>query len=476
VDEVNAEHRRVLERADASVAAAAERAAADPRRPIYHLTSAAYWINDPNGPVHYDGEYHLFFQHNPFASDWGRMCWGHAVSQDLVYWEHLPIALAPNPGSYDKDGIFSGCCVIHEGTATILYTGVSPECQCIATSEDRLRSWVKHPANPVIEARPRADLEGFRDPFCWRDRGFWYMALGSGIRGEGGCVLLYRSADLCEWSYLGPLFRGTTEVMECPNFFSLGDRWLLCVSPFAQVSYAIGEYREHRFQPQSGWRPMDLGRREDFYAPNSMLDPRGRRILWGWVQVGPPGACWKGVLTLPRVLSLRADGQLGIEPLPELARLRRRHQKWESTRLANDAPAVLTDLPSDTVEIRAAFELGSAREVCLSFGHASRGGRRMVVAYHHEEGRLSCAERTGEFRVLPEEEHLELRIFLDRSVVEVYANGRVPLTVGLDCLGVGEEALLRERGAALTLFARGGEARALAVEIWEMASIWGEPV
>jgi beta-fructofuranosidase len=158
-----------------------------------------------------------------------------------------------------------------------------------------------------------------------------------------------------------------------------------------------------------------------------------------------------------------------------LARLRKRHQRWEGTRLAKGAAAVLTDLPSDTVEIRAAFQLGSAREVGLSFGHLSRGGRRMAVAYRHEEGRLSFAERSGAFRILPEEEDLELRIFLDRSVVEVYANGRVSLTAGLDCPGVGEEALRRERDAALTLFARDGEARALAVEIWEMASIWGEP-
>jgi len=475
VDELNAEHRRVLDRANASVAAAADRAATDPRRPIYHVTSPAYWINDPNGPVHCDGEYHLFFQHNPYASEWGNMCWGHAVSEDLVYWEHLPIALAPGPGSYDKDGVFSGCCVIHDGVATILYTGVSPECQCIATSEDRLRSWVKHPANPVIRARPRGDLEGFRDPFCWRDHEFWYMALGSRIRGKGGCVLLYRSVDLRRWTPLGPLFQGTTEMMECPNFFPLGDKWMLCVSPFAQVIYAIGGTQNQVFQPETEWFPMDLGNREDFYAPNSMLDPQGRRIQWGWVQVGPRGAAWKGVLTLPRVLSLRADGHLGIDPLPELARLRSRHERWENLLVAEDASEVLAHLPSDTVEIRAEFELGGAREVGLILGHVARHRRQVVVAYDREAGRLRCAERSGEFRHLPGEDCLQLRIFLDRSVVEVYANGRAALTVGLDGLGIGEGALLREDERALTLFARGGEAHASAVEVWEMASIWGAP-
>jgi beta-fructofuranosidase len=464
VDELNAEHRRLLDRANASVAAAAQRAAADPSRPIYHLTSPAYWINDPNGPVYCDGEYHLFFQHNPFGSEWGNICWGHAVSEDLVHWEHLPIALVPNPESYDKDGIFSGCCVIHDGVPTILYTGVSPECQCIATSEDRLRTWIKHPGNPVIATRPLADLEGFRDPFCWRDRDCWYMVLGSCTQGGEGCVLLYRSADLREWSYLGPLFQGTTRMMECPSFFPLGDKWLLCVSPYAQVIYALGSFADHRFHPETEWLPMDLGGRGDFYAPNSMLDPQGRRIQWGWVQGGPAGADWKGLLTLPRVLSLRSDGRLGVEPLPELSRLRGRHQRWERVPIAADAPAMLGDLPSDSVEIRLELELGGAAEVGLALGRTARGRIRMAVAYDRAAGRLSCAERSGTFRLLPGEGCLTLRIFVDRSVTEVYADGRVALT----CAGPG-----LEDGRALTLFARGGQARASAVDVWEMTSIWG---
>jgi beta-fructofuranosidase len=473
VDELDAAHRSVLARADASVAAAAARAAEDPSRPIYHLTSPAHWINDPNGPVYYDGEYHLFFQHNPFGSEWGRMFWGHAVSLDLVHWEHLPIALAPNPGSYDKDGVFSGCCVVHEGVPTILYTGVSPECQCIATSGDRLRSWVKHPSNPVIATPPRDDLEGFRDPFCWREGKWWYMALGSRIRGEGGCVLLYRSADLRQWVYLGPLYRGATDMMECPNFFALGGKWLLCVSPCAPVIYAMGTFAKHRFHPETEWLPMDLGGREDFYAPNSMLDAQGRRIQWGWVRVGPPGASWNGVLTLPRVLGLRTDGQLGIEPLPELSRLRGPHERWEDIALAADAPARLTRLRSDTVEISAELELGSARELELTLGRASFGRSPLTLTHDREAGRLHCAQRSGTFRVLPGERGLQLRIFLDRSVMEVYVNGRVALTAGGDQLESRGEAHGGEGEWALTLLARGGPARASAVDVWEMGSIWG---
>jgi beta-fructofuranosidase len=201
-----------------------------------------------------------------------------------------------------------------------------------------------------------------------------------------------------------------------------------------------------------------------------MLDPQGRRIQWGWVRVGPPGACWNGVLTLPRLLSPRADGQLGIEPLPELARLRGRHQRWECIPLDAEIREFPTDLSSGAVEICAEFELGGAARVALEL--APPGGAKIEVAYDHQAGRLHCAGRSGEFRVLPGEERLRLRIFLDRSVVELYANGRAVLTAGGDWLGVGEGARQPAGGGTVTLLARGDGALASALDVWEMASIW----
>jgi beta-fructofuranosidase len=203
-----------------------------------------------------------------------------------------------------------------------------------------------------------------------------------------------------------------------------------------------------------------------------MLDPQGRRILWGWVQVGPPGAWWRGALTLPRVLSLRDDRQLGVEPLPELARLRGRHERWEDILLARDASVSLTQGFSETVEIYAEFELRGAREVGLILGGVAGGRRQGTVAYDHEAGQLSAAERSGSFRLLAGEDRLKLRIFLDRSIVEIYANGRVALTAGLDHPGVEKGALRREVDRTMTLFSRGGAARASAVDVWEMMSIW----
>lgn len=473
MDDLNAEHRRILARAEASVAAAAPRAAADPTRPIYHVASPAYWINDPNGPVYVNGEYHLFFQHNPFGSDWGNMCWGHVVSRDLVRWAHLPIALAPGPGEYDAGGVFSGCCVVDGGVPTIVYTGVAPECQCVATSADGLRSWTKHPANPVIAAPPRDDLVGFRDPFCWRDGAGWYMALGSGVRDEGGCVLLYRSPDLRRWDYAGPLCSGPGEMLECPTFFPLGEKWVLCVSPYGQVIYAIGTFADRRFHPETEWRPMDLGGRDDFYAPNCTLDPQGRRVLWGWVHAGRPEGHWNGVLTLPRVLSLRPNGRLGIEPLPELARLRGRHERRAGIPIASDASVVAAKLPRDAAEIRLEIRLRGAQVVGLTIGNVPCGHESITIAYDHRRGLLGCAERVGAFRLLPEEEALRLRVFVDRSVVEVYANGRAALTARSDAAALGGRHPDREDRHPVTLFANGGPARVDTVDVWEMTSIWG---
>lgn len=121
-------------------------------------------MNDPNAPVWFQGEYHMFYQYNPKAAQWDTMHWGHATSPDMLHWKHLPIALAPTPGGPDKDGCFTGCMVVENGKPVIVYTGVNPEVQCLARSED-LKAWTKHPGNPIIAAPPPGiDTPGFRDP------------------------------------------------------------------------------------------------------------------------------------------------------------------------------------------------------------------------------------------------------------------------------------------------------------------------
>ncbi|MGA2419448.1 MAG: glycoside hydrolase family 32 protein, partial [Candidatus Acidiferrum sp.] len=174
--------------------------AADSLRPQFHLLPAANWMNDPNGPIYWRGQYHMFFQYNPNAAVWGDMHWAHAVSPDMVHWRHLPIALAPTPGGPDQDGCFTGSAVDDGGTATFLYTGVSAaapeqatlrdglhnfrETQLLATSTDAdLRDWKKL-AQAVIEPPRDPLLTGFRDPFLWKDSSTWYLGVASGHRRE----------------------------------------------------------------------------------------------------------------------------------------------------------------------------------------------------------------------------------------------------------------------------------------------------
>ena len=187
--------------------------ARDPLRPEYHLLPRHNWMNDPNGPIWWKGEYHLFYQLNPHAAVWGDMHWGHAISTDMIHWHHQPIALAPTRGGPDSEGCFSGSAVVFEGKPSFIYTGVqnaSPseitlrdgndklrETQLLATAEDdELLRWKKL-ETPVIAAPPPGMVvTGFRDPCLWREGDTWYLGVGSGEREIGGCVLLYRSQAL----------------------------------------------------------------------------------------------------------------------------------------------------------------------------------------------------------------------------------------------------------------------------------------
>ncbi len=207
-------------------------ASIDPYRLAYHITAPTGWINDPNGLLHFQGEYHVFYQHYPSRPEWGPMHWGHVKSKDLVHWERLPIALAPSE-SYDHDGCFSGSAVDADGTLTLVYTGnvwlneektSIKQVQCLATSADGI-TFLKDCANPVLRHPPHEERSGhFRDPKVWRHEDRWYMVLGTQREGKGA-VLVYTSNDLHQWQYLGVVAEndGSLGYMwECPDFFSLG--------------------------------------------------------------------------------------------------------------------------------------------------------------------------------------------------------------------------------------------------------------
>ena len=456
-------------------------------RPQYHFLPPTNWMNDPNGLIQWKGHYHLFYQHSPDdASGVQAKHWGHAMSQDLAHWTHLPIALAPTSGGPDKDGCWTGCAVDNNGTPTLIYTGVRPEVQCVATSSDDLITWQKHPANPVIESPPvDLDVTGFRDPYLWKEGQTWYAVVGSGIKGVGGAALLYRSPDLIRWDYVQPIYVGcgveTGYMWECPNFFSLDDRRVLVVSTRSKALYFIGSYATYSYTPEVRG-VIDFG--GSFYAPQVLIDDRGRRIMWGWLREDRSkeeqlAAGWAGVMSLPRILSIHADGTLAQEPAPELRILRQRRYHYADLQICSDS-RMLDRVRGDCLEIVATFDPGDAQALGLKV-RCSPGEEEETLIFYDRASQCMVVDRERSSQSsgvtlgvreaplpLDEGESLELHVFLDGSVVEVFASRRTCFASRIypsrpDSLGV-------------ALFAQGGTARLRSLDIWEMESIWPREV
>jgi len=423
----------------------------DFHRPTYHFTSPSNWMNDPNGVIQWGGKYHLFYQYNPNGAFWGTMHWGHAVSDDLIRWVDLPIALAPTPDSPDESGCFSGCAVNNGGVPTIIYTGTRGEhneqqTQCVAISHDGLLTWEKYPNNPVLSEIPieAGSTHDFRDPFVWREGDTWYMLLASRIVGVGGTVFLYQSVDLLHWDYMHPLLTGSRDkngdVWECPNLFALDNKWVLIVSGKGRsvpptVFYFIGEYADHRFKVEVEG-VLDYG---CFYAPLTMIDNQQRRLLFGWLVErrsveAQKTAGWAGAHSLPRVLSLR-DGRLNMEPAPELNRLRGELSDFTNIPLSYTNKVV--NVQGAALDVIAEFEASGV--VGLVLACAPDGSEQTRISYDPEGQQLLVTRgQSGSSdgvdlspnmatHVLFPNESLQLRILLDGSIVEIIANGRTSL-------------------------------------------------
>ncbi|MGQ9523315.1 MAG: glycoside hydrolase family 32 protein [Armatimonadota bacterium] len=451
----------------------------DPHRPRYHFIPPANWMNDPNGPIQWRGKYHLFYQHNPVSPGFGPMHWGHAESEDLVNWKHLPIALSPTPDGPDKDGCWTGCAVDNNGVPTLIYTGVHPEVQCVAAGSDDMLTWSKHSGNPVIAGPPPGlDVTGFRDPCVWREADSWYMALGSGLKGEGAAVLLYRSPDLVYWQYLHPLLLGnkdeTGEMWECPDFFPLGGSHVLLVSVLSTTLYFIGRYEDLRFVPEVQGN-TDLG--GHFYAAKSFGDVSGRRILWGWIweartEDAVKQAGWAGVMSLPRILTLEHGPVLGMAPAPEVESLRGDHLGLTDTELEPDRELQVEGIGGDTLEIAAEIDPGDAEEVSLKMRCAPDGTEETALVYRAGDSWIGVDRRKSSLNEattrdvrggkldLHQGEQLRLRVFVDCSVLEVFANGRACLTSRI--------YPTRPNSLDVKLLAKGGKSKVLSLDVWRM--------
>lgn len=451
-------------------------------------------MNDPNGLIQWEGKYHMFYQYNPQGAFHGTIHWGHAVSEDLVHWAHLPVALAPTPGGPDEDGCWSGCAVNNNGTPTFVYSGHQDhqERPCLAFGSADLVKWEKYAGNPVIATPPEGwQMVGFRDHCIWREGETWYQLIGAGVKDVGGMALLYRSPDLIHWDYLNPILIGdhkqtdpvwTGTMWECPDFMPLGDKHVLLISVWAEnrtryTVYFVGEYREYQFKPEH-LQKLDYGDIH-FYAPQKLVDQQGRTLLWGWSQEGRSpqaqrAAGWSGVMSLPRVLSLSEEGLLQMAPAPEIQRLRGQHYQLTDIEVSPAVTEILAGVQGECLEIIAEFELDevTAPEFGLKVRCAPDEEEETVISYSRgaqeiimDRSRSSLdpevhrSLQAGPLALRPGE-GLTLHIFLDRSIIEVYANTRACLTSRIyptrpDSLGLG-------------VFAQGGPVKLKSLDVWEM--------
>jgi len=461
-----------LARATAAVQAAAPRAQADSARPIFHLTAPAQWINDPNGPIFHKGYYHLFYQLHPFSDQDGTKYWGHVRSRDLVKWEHLPIALAPS-NDKGEQAIWSGSCTINgHGEPMIFYTSIAlgksafdHAEQWAAIGDEDLVHWKKSPANPVLSEALHGErkIYDWRDPFVFHDRQRTLLVTGGHLAKDGqAAVNIYEAEDpaLTHWKYRGVLFQvPDAPTAECPNFFKLGDHWVLFVSPYGKVQYFVGDFDSAtcRFTPRTHGL-VDYG--PNFYAPNTMLLPEGGRLVWGWINGFPSGRGWNGCLSLPRQLSISQNGELKQVPAPELTRLRGNPVVWRN--IHSEAAARSLQLPqTNTLEILAEIDLGKAEAAELVFNNGINDMKSLVVNF--DGAQLTITDVKAPCRSAGSARRLKLRIFLDRSVLEVVANDTVWVTKTIPPL---------DTHATLSVRSAGGAANFRLVQVWPMKTIW----
>ncbi len=323
-------------------------------RPVFHLTPLVGWMNDPNGFSYFDGEYHLFFQYNPYETKWNAMHWGHAVSKDLLNWQYLPAALAPD-APYDYSGCFSGSAIaLDDNQLLLMYTGVTldkgehgevieRQRQCIAVGDGV--NFRKTEENPVIteyDLPEGSSKVHFRDPKIWRAAdGTYYSVVVNADEHGYGQVLLYSSADARQWTFEKILIanEGKLGIMwECPDFFELDERAVLIISPQAVAKGTEGYYEGNNtaaflgaydpdrvsFVPESN-HVLDDG--IDFYAPQTVRSPDGRRIMIGWLQnwdtvnYRVPGQAWFSQMSVPRELHIMGNRLLQT-PVREILDLR----------------------------------------------------------------------------------------------------------------------------------------------------------
>jgi len=468
-----------------------------PFRPQYHFSPRQNWTNDPNGLVYFEGEYHLFYQYNPFGDRWGHMSWGHAVSRDLLHWQELPVALPEENGIM----IFTGSTVIDQHNTSgfctgghpcmvAVYTGHTPgqkplQTQNVAYSNDRGRTWTKYSGNPVLNL----NLSDFRDPHAfWSDAAkLWVMVVALPNEHK---VLIYHSPDLKRWervSEFGPAGAAVGQ-WECPTLTQVGDRWLLKIgiNPGALQGgsgeqYFVGRFDGTRFtndNPASTTLWTDYGK--DCYCalPFNGPPPGGRPVLLGWMNNwqyagNVPTAPWRGQMTIPRKLELKSTPQglrLAQEPV-DLSALRDAHLNWSGADTAALNAALAKARPGASWELRATVTPANGEIVWKVFSGA---GVYTTIGYDPAQGEFyvdrTHSGNTAFHRDFPARTAvrwpaangpIDFVILGDRSTLEVFALG------GLVSMSNLVYPTAESHGIEFS-----GKARRIRLDLWSLRTTW----
>lgn len=466
---------------------------------------------DANGCLYWKGRYHLMYIYQDRSRPQEGHSWGHLSSADLVNWTYHPPALVPEPGDADV-GTFSGNAFLNaDGVPMLGWFGIDAGV-CVATAQDDdLIRWKKHPGNPIIPmpkpGEPGHGVYRVWDPYLWRDGDRYVCLLGGNTLPSGKDTLdAWTSTDLVSWTRQGPFYEHpdpawTTEGEDCscPDFFKLGDRHvLLCISHKVGARAYVGRYDAERvrFVPERHIRMNWPG--GQFFAPESLVDDRGRRIIWAWVtdprSIKTQQVSGSGVQSLPRVIGLAADATLTITPPDELKTLRRDHRSVGAQALSDGADWPLEGIAGKQLELAVEIEPGAARTIGLAVRRSTDGAEETVIEYDTAANvlRIDMSRSTrredvvytqgpldtgGVFRAgdypnpratveaplkLATVEPLRLRIFLDGPMLEVFANDRQCLTQ--------QVFPSREDSLRIVLRARGAGATLRSLDAWDMAA------
>ncbi|MCD8132013.1 MAG: glycoside hydrolase family 32 protein [Lachnospiraceae bacterium] len=443
--------------------AEAEKRIEKDERPAFHLSPRTGWMNDPNGFSYYKGEYHLFYQYHPYDTKWGPMHWGHAVSRDLIHWEYLPAALAPDE-DFDRAGCFSGSALtLPDGRHLLMYTGVRRElqdngeereiqAQCLALGDGI--EYEKYPGNPVLDERDLPDGASsfdFRDPKMWRKEDGTYACVAAN-RGEdgNGQLLLFSSLDGLVWRYEKVLYANDGRfgtMWECPDFFELDGKSVLLISPMEmlpkEMEYHNGngtlcvtgsfDERTDTFREETD-QAIDYG--IEFYAPQTICAPDGRRIMIGWMQnwdtlIYSREQKWFGQMSIPRELSYH-NGRLYQRPVRELDALRRNRVEYRGVPVSGEVrldgirgrriDMELSVSPAEGEELYRKFAVRFAQNEAFHTAFSFRPAESVLKVDRKFSGTRKALIHQRRCRVSGKDGRLKLRLILDRFSVEAFIN------------------------------------------------------